>query len=131
MRGGRLKNIDSTLKRLGCPTSTPQVICRAVGRLGRHRLLQQVPELLGPHAALQPLRLITFGEYAFWDSGDPGFMDRLFSWVASHGRTRMLIYNQGAMTNGPFRLTAIRLEPASSAACPPPRSSRRLRRSGP
>jgi hypothetical protein len=46
----------------------------------------------------------TFGEYAFWDSGDPGFMDRLFSWVRSHNRTRMLIYNQGAMTNGPFRL---------------------------
>jgi hypothetical protein len=46
----------------------------------------------------------TFGEYAFWVSGDPGFMDRLFSWVRSHNRTRMLIYNQGAMTNGPFRL---------------------------
>jgi hypothetical protein len=46
----------------------------------------------------------TFGEYAFWDSGDPGFMDRLFSWIATHGRTRMLTYNQGAMTNGPFRL---------------------------
>jgi hypothetical protein len=46
----------------------------------------------------------TFGEYAFWDSGDPGFMDRPFSWIASHQRTRMLIYNQGAMTNGPFRL---------------------------
>lgn len=46
----------------------------------------------------------TFGEYAFWDSGDPGFMDRLFSWIASHRRARMLVYNQGAMTNGPFRL---------------------------
>ena len=46
----------------------------------------------------------TFGEYAFWDSGDPGFMARLFSWIGSHRRTRMLIYNQGAMTNGPFRL---------------------------
>jgi hypothetical protein len=46
-----------------------------------------------------------FGEYALWGADDPGWVNELFRWVASHTRTRMLVYNQGAMTNGPFRLS--------------------------
>jgi hypothetical protein len=45
-----------------------------------------------------------FGEYALWGSDDPGFINQLFGWIGSHSRTRMLIYNQGQLTNGPLRL---------------------------
>ena len=31
-------------------------------------------------------------------------MRRLFGWVLSHPRTRMLVYNQGVNPVGPFRL---------------------------
>jgi len=46
-----------------------------------------------------------FGEYALWGSDDPAWVDRLFSWVGSHRRTQMLIYNQGIRAGGPFRLS--------------------------
>jgi hypothetical protein len=46
-----------------------------------------------------------FGEWAVWGADDPGFVQRLFSWSKSHGLVRMLIYNQGKRTNGPFRLS--------------------------
>jgi len=47
-----------------------------------------------------------FGEYAVGETpDDPGFIDQLFSWVASHPRVRMLIYNQGVNPVGPFRLS--------------------------
>jgi hypothetical protein len=45
-----------------------------------------------------------FGEYALWGADDPGFINSLFGWVSSHARARMLIYNQGAISDGPFRL---------------------------
>jgi len=45
-----------------------------------------------------------FGEYALWGADDPGFINRLFGWVVGHRRTRMMIYNQGAVPGGPFRL---------------------------
>jgi hypothetical protein len=46
-----------------------------------------------------------FGEYAVGEtSDDPGFIRRLFGWVASHPRVRMMIYNQGVNPVGPFRL---------------------------
>jgi len=46
-----------------------------------------------------------FGEYAVGEtSDDPGFIDQLFGWVASHPRVRMMIYNQGINPTGPFRL---------------------------
>lgn len=45
-----------------------------------------------------------FGEYAVWGADDPGWVNHLFSWVRTHRRTRMLIYNQGLDPNGPFRL---------------------------
>jgi len=45
-----------------------------------------------------------FGEWAMWGSDDPGFVTRLFSWTRAHPLVRMLVYNQGKQTNGPFRL---------------------------
>lgn len=47
----------------------------------------------------------TFAEYALWESGDDvGFIDRLFGWVGSRSRVRMMLYNQGVSATGPFRL---------------------------
>jgi hypothetical protein len=46
-----------------------------------------------------------FGEYALWDSDDPGWIERLFAWIGTHRRTRMMIYNQGLNPGGPFRLS--------------------------
>jgi hypothetical protein len=45
-----------------------------------------------------------FGEWALWGRDDPGFVRRFFSWMGPHRRMRMHLYNQGALTNGPFRL---------------------------
>jgi hypothetical protein len=45
-----------------------------------------------------------FGEWAVWGADDPGFVSRLFSWSRAHPLVRMLVYNQGKRTDGPFRL---------------------------
>jgi hypothetical protein len=45
-----------------------------------------------------------FGEWAVWGRDDPSFVHRLFSWSRSHRRARMLLYNQGKLADGPFRL---------------------------
>jgi len=45
-----------------------------------------------------------FGEYAMWGGDDAGFARRLVGWVRSHPHVRMLIYNQGDKSFGPFRL---------------------------
>jgi hypothetical protein len=45
-----------------------------------------------------------FGEWAVWGADNPGFVTRLFSWTRSHPLVRMLVYNQGKRTDGPFRL---------------------------
>ena len=45
-----------------------------------------------------------FGEWALWGRDDPAFVRRLFGWIGSHPRVRMQLYNQGKLTNGPFRL---------------------------
>jgi len=45
-----------------------------------------------------------FGEWAVWGADDPGFVTRLFSWTRSHPLVRMLVYNQGKRSDGPFRL---------------------------
>jgi hypothetical protein len=54
-----------------------------------------------------------FGEWALWGRDDPGFVRRFFAWIADHPRVRMLLYNQGNDSDGPFRL---RRYPASRAA---------------
>ncbi len=37
-----------------------------------------------------------FGEYAIWDGDNPGWVRSLFSWVNSHRRTQMLVYNDAS-----------------------------------
>jgi hypothetical protein len=51
-----------------------------------------------------PGKPFAFGEWALWGADDPGFVTRLFGWIGSHPRVRMELYNQGALTDGPFRL---------------------------
>jgi hypothetical protein len=51
-----------------------------------------------------PGKPFAFGEWALWGADDPGFVTRLFGWIGSHPRVRMVLYNQGALTDGPFRL---------------------------
>ncbi len=51
-------------------------------------------------------------EWAMWGADDASFARRVFAWMRSHPRTRMAIYNQGALTDGPFRL---RRHPAAAA----------------
>jgi hypothetical protein len=46
-----------------------------------------------------------FGEWALWGSDDGAFVRRFFAFVNSHRRVRMLLYNQGNLSGGPFRLT--------------------------
>ena len=55
-----------------------------------------------------------FGEWALWGREDPGFVRRLYRWVGSHRRVRMVVYNQGALLKPLLRLR--------------PRSARELRR---
>jgi hypothetical protein len=45
-----------------------------------------------------------FGEWALWGSDNPGFVHRLFAWSRQHKRVRMLAYNQGNSSSGPFQL---------------------------
>ena len=54
-----------------------------------------------------------FGEWAIWGGDNPAFVDQLFSWVNQHKRVQMMVYNQGYITNGPFRLN---LDPGSTQA---------------
>jgi hypothetical protein len=46
-----------------------------------------------------------FGEWALWGSDDTAFVHRFFDFVNSHKRVKMLLYNQGNLSGGPFRLT--------------------------
>jgi hypothetical protein len=64
-----------------------------------------------------------FGEWALWGADDPGFVQRLFSWIGSHPRVRMVLYNQGKLTDGPFRLNRY---PRSKAALRKALSHRRF-----
>ena len=45
-----------------------------------------------------------FAEWAVWGRDDPAFVRKMFAWARSHGRVRMLLYNQGVKEDGPFRL---------------------------
>jgi hypothetical protein len=60
-----------------------------------------------------PGKPFVFGEWALWGGDDPAFVHRLFGWIGAHPRVRMAMYNQGALTNGPFRLNRF---PRSRAA---------------
>ena len=43
-------------------------------------------------------------EWAIWGAEAPALASRLFGWIASHRRVRMVQYNQGADAGGVFRL---------------------------
>jgi hypothetical protein len=58
-------------------------------------------------------RPFAFGEWAIWGGDNPAFVNQFFTWVEQHPRTQMLVYNQGYITNGPFRLNE---DPASTQA---------------
>ena len=55
--------------------------------------------------AAYPGKPFAFGEWALWNGDDPGWVDQLFSFISSHRRVRMALYNQGERSNGPFRLS--------------------------
>jgi hypothetical protein len=52
-----------------------------------------------------PGKPFVFGEWALWDGDDVGWVRQLFSFISSHPRVRMALYNQGERSNGPFRLS--------------------------
>jgi hypothetical protein len=56
--------------------------------------------------AAYPRKPFVFGEWAMWGADNPAFIRQLFSWVNAHKRVRMMLYNQGANPNGPFRLNS-------------------------
>ena len=70
-----------------------------------------------------PGKPFVFGEWALWGADDPGFVDRLFGWIGSRPRVRMVLYNQGKLTDGPFRLNRY---PRSRAALRKALSHRRF-----
>ena len=51
-----------------------------------------------------PGKPFVFGEWALWGRDDPSFVRRIFAFARSHRRVRMLVYNQGVRSDGPFRL---------------------------
>jgi hypothetical protein len=52
-----------------------------------------------------PHKPFVFGEWALWSGDDSGWVEQLFSFIGSHARVRMALYNQGERSNGPFRLS--------------------------
>jgi len=51
-----------------------------------------------------PGKPFLFGEWALWGGDDVAWVDQLFSFMSSHRRVRMALYNQGERANGPLRL---------------------------
>ena len=56
--------------------------------------------------AQYPSKPFVFGEWAMWGADTPGFIQQFFGFVNSHKRVKMIVYNQGANPNGPFRLNS-------------------------
>jgi hypothetical protein len=54
--------------------------------------------------AIHHRKPFAFGEWAMWGSDNGGFASHLFSWIRHNRRVRMVQYNQGDNTHGPFRL---------------------------
>lgn len=51
-----------------------------------------------------PGKPFAFGEWGIWGGDDQDWVRSFFSFVASHRRVRMALYNQGERADGPFRL---------------------------
>jgi hypothetical protein len=60
-----------------------------------------------------PRKPFAFGEWAMWGRDDPAFVRRFFSWINSHKRVRMVLYNRGNSPASPLKLSRY---PASRAA---------------
>jgi hypothetical protein len=56
--------------------------------------------------AQYPTKPFAFGEWAMWGADTPGFVRQFFTFVNSHKRVKLLMYNQGANPVGPFRLNS-------------------------
>jgi hypothetical protein len=54
--------------------------------------------------AVHDRKPFAFGEWGMWGSDNAGFASHLFSWIRHNRRVRMVQYNQGDNTHGPFRL---------------------------
>jgi hypothetical protein len=54
-----------------------------------------------------------FGEWAVWGADSPSFVRQMFSWVGSHPRVRLLMYDEGYDASNPLSLS---LHPLSAAA---------------
>ena len=78
----------------------------ALRRLGRHRLLLALPHLRQARALLRrvPRQAVRVRRVGAVGPRRPGFVRRFFGWIRSHRRVQMQLYNQGELTNGPFRL---------------------------
>jgi hypothetical protein len=133
MRGGPLAHIDAVLKRLRLPAlhtgsdlPKPRVSMMWVPMVAANcgpstaaywpgsawvdwvgtDFYSKFPNWAGLNAFYSAYggKPFAFGEYALWGGDNPGFINELFRWTYTHPRTRMLVYNQGGATNGPFRL---------------------------
>jgi hypothetical protein len=73
------------------------------------------------YAKYAPTAPFAFGEYAIWDGDNPGWTRTLFSWIASHPRARMLIYNDAPtfwLTQFPASAAVLRSALAGSKFLP-------------
>jgi hypothetical protein len=133
LRGGSLRHIDTVLQRLHLPRlhastdlPTPRVAMAWVPMVAPNcgpptsaywpggawvdwvgtDFYSKFPNFAGLDAfySAYPSKPFMFGEYALWGGDNPGFINSLFGWVESHPRVRMMVYNQGGRTDGPFRL---------------------------
>lgn len=70
------------------------------------------------YAAYAHVAPFVFGEYAIWDGDNPGWAHTLFSWVGSHPRTQMMVYNDASpdfyLSHFPASAAVIRSALASS-----------------
>jgi hypothetical protein len=78
--------------------------------------------------ALGKRKPFAIAEWAMWGADTPSFAARLFDWVASHERTKMVQYNQGKPSPGTFRLGNY---PASAAVIKQRLQARRYLASAP
>lgn len=56
-----------------------------------------------------------FGEWSIWGADSSTFVHQIFSWVRSHPRVRLLMYNQGYKVNGPLSLSRYPIAAAAIA----------------
>jgi hypothetical protein len=50
-------------------------------------------------------RPFAFGEWGIWGADSPSFVRQMFSWVLSHHRVRLLMYNQGYQASASLALS--------------------------